>query len=185
MSVATPQVSAPPSTDVESTEAQPRKTESGSIALAVVRVLLGFVFLWPFLDKSFGLGFATPRENAWANGGSPTSGFLGGVEGVLAGVFRSMAGQAWVDWTFMVGMLLVGTALILGIAMRPAAFGATLLMGALWLASIPLENNPLVDEHAMYAATAVALAASGAGKRWGLGRTWAAFVMARGWRWFT
>ena len=29
-------------------------------------------FLWAFLDKAFGLGYATPSGNAWINGGSPT-----------------------------------------------------------------------------------------------------------------
>ena len=94
-----------------------------------------------------------------------------------------MAGQTWVDWAFMIGMLLVGTALMVGIAMRLVAFGATMLMGSLCLASIPLESNPLVDEHVLYAATAVALAASKAGNTWGLGRRWSSFALTRGWRW--
>ena len=48
--------------------------------LAVVRVAIGFVFLWAFIDKTFGLGYATPSAKAWINGGSPTKGFLSGVE---------------------------------------------------------------------------------------------------------
>ncbi|RKN12972.1 hypothetical protein D7318_32220, partial [Streptomyces radicis] len=32
--------------------------------LAGLRVALGFVFLWAFLDKAFGLGYATQAENA-------------------------------------------------------------------------------------------------------------------------
>ena len=50
-------------------------------ALAVLRIMFGFYFLWAFLDKTFGLGFSTPAERAWINGGSPTRGFLSGVEG--------------------------------------------------------------------------------------------------------
>ena len=42
-------------------------------ALALSRILLGFVFLWAFLDKTFGLGFATAAEKAWVAGGSPSS----------------------------------------------------------------------------------------------------------------
>ncbi|HET9172689.1 MAG TPA: hypothetical protein VFN97_24905, partial [Actinospica sp.] len=30
------------------------------VAIAVIRVGTGFVFLWAFLDKTFGLGYATP-----------------------------------------------------------------------------------------------------------------------------
>jgi hypothetical protein len=39
-------------------------------------IALGWVFLWAFLDKAFGLGFATERADAWINGGSPTFGCL-------------------------------------------------------------------------------------------------------------
>ncbi|HEU5470880.1 MAG TPA: hypothetical protein VFV67_09530, partial [Actinophytocola sp.] len=48
--------------------------------LALTRVGLGFIFAWAFLDKMFGLGYATPEQGAWINGGSPTKGFLGGVD---------------------------------------------------------------------------------------------------------
>ena len=37
-------------------------------------MVLGFEFLWAFLDKTFGFGYATPAERAWINGGSPTKG---------------------------------------------------------------------------------------------------------------
>jgi thiosulfate dehydrogenase [quinone] large subunit len=154
---------------------------TAGVLLAVTRIALGFVFLWAFLDKTLGLGFATPSEGAWLRGGSPTTGFLASQEGTFAGLFHTMAGQAWVDWAFMVGMLLVGAALILGVAMRLAALGAVLLMGALWLASMPLENNPLVDEHLVYALTAVALAAARAGDTLGLGRAWRSLDLTPGW----
>ena len=48
--------------------------------LAVFRVVLGFEFLWAFLDKLFGLGYATPSAKAWIAGGSPTKGFLSSVD---------------------------------------------------------------------------------------------------------
>src|SRR5512132_4695527 len=90
--------------------------------LAVFRVVLGFEFLWAFLDKTFGLGYATPSARAWINGGSPTKGFLGNVAvGPFESVFHSWAGAAWADWLFMIGLLGVGIALILGVGLRPAA----------------------------------------------------------------
>src|SRR5689334_12004100 len=46
-------------------------------ALASLRLLTGFVFLWAFLDKTFGLGYATASGKGWLDGGSPTKGFLG------------------------------------------------------------------------------------------------------------
>jgi thiosulfate dehydrogenase [quinone] large subunit len=125
--------------------------------LAVTRVLLGVVFLWAFVDKLFGLGVATPAARAWLNGGSPTTGFLKGVEGPFANFFNGMSGQPWADWLFMLGLLGVGVALILGVAMRLAAVGGALLMVLMWAASLPLENNPLVDDHVVYAAVLLVL----------------------------
>jgi thiosulfate dehydrogenase (quinone) large subunit len=144
----------------------------------IVRILLGFVFLWSFLDKTFGL-YATAPNESWLAGESPTAGYLGSLEGVFAPVFHAMAGQAWVDWLFMLGMGLVGMALILGVAMRLAAVGAVALMGSLYLTSLPLENNPLIDEHLMYGTLAVVLALAGAGDVLGAGRLWARTPMAR------
>ncbi len=53
---------------------------------AVTRLCLGWTFLWPFLDKTFGLGHETPWSKAWLNGGSPTNGFLAGATGPFAGL---------------------------------------------------------------------------------------------------
>src|SRR5690625_2129093 len=39
--------------------------------LAISRIVIGFTFLWAFLDKLFGLQYSTPAENAWIDGGSP------------------------------------------------------------------------------------------------------------------
>lgn len=124
-------------------------------AVAVARVLLGFVFLWAFLDKTMGLGLSTPQEKAWVLGGSPTSGFL--LHGVneqspLVGFFHGLAGNPLVDWIFMLGLLGLGMALILGIGLRIAAVAGTVMLGMMWLASLPLENNPIVDEHIVYIA---------------------------------
>lgn len=61
-------------------------TTATAIAQAAARVSLGFVFLWAFLDKTFGLGYATTSAAAWVKGGSPTKGFLSHVS---AGPFQS------------------------------------------------------------------------------------------------
>src|SRR5436190_898216 len=79
----------------------------------IARLGLGWIFLWPFLDKLFGLHHETPSANAWIHGGSPTSGFLSHATGPFAGVFHSFAGQAWADWGFMLGLLFIGSALLL------------------------------------------------------------------------
>ncbi|MFZ1458785.1 MAG: hypothetical protein WAT17_02810 [Candidatus Saccharimonadales bacterium] len=124
------------------------------VALAVTRIALGFVFLWAFFDKLFGLGFATKPAAAWVSGGSPTSGFLKfGVNehSPLYDFFVGLAGNAWVDWLFMLGLLGIGVALVLGIGVRLAAFAGTVLLFMMWAAVVPLENNPLIDDHIIYA----------------------------------
>src|SRR5829696_9155022 len=111
--------------------------------LAVLRVLLGFEFLWAFLDKTFGLGYATPSARAWIHGSSPTKGFLSNVAvGPLEGTFHAWAGAAWADWTFMVGLLGIGLALIFGIGLRIAAVSGTLMMLGMWPRSGRWPSSP-------------------------------------------
>jgi hypothetical protein len=77
------------------TEAAPGTiiTTGAAKFLAVFRVVLGFEFLWAFLDKTFGFGYATPAERAWINGGSPTKGFLSRVAvGPFESTFHAWAG---------------------------------------------------------------------------------------------
>jgi thiosulfate dehydrogenase [quinone] large subunit len=142
-------------------------------ALAVTRIALGWVFLWAFLDKTFGLGFATERADAWINGGSPTFGFLNfATEGkIFHDFFAGLAGPV-ADWLFMVGLLGIGLALILGIGMRIAAVSGSIMLVLMWAAELRLENNPFMDDHIVYALVLAALALYGAGRTWGLGRVW-------------
>jgi thiosulfate dehydrogenase (quinone) large subunit len=163
--------------------------------LAVFRVVLGFEFLWAFLDKTFGLGYATPDARAWINGGSPTKGFLSRVAvGPLEGTFHSIAGAAWADWLFMLGLLGIGIALIFGIGLRIAAVSGTLMMVLMWAAEWPLakvtsagepsmSTNPIVDYHIIYALALIALAVTFAGNVWGLGRRWARLPFVQRNRW--
>lgn len=141
--------------------------------LALTRFALGWTFLWAFLDKTFGLGFATASEDAWINGGSPTFGFLNfATEGkVFHDFFAGLSGP-FADWLFMVGLLGIGVALLAGIGMRIAAISGVVLMLFMWAAELRLENNPFVDDHIVYALVLVALAIFGAGRTWGLGRRW-------------
>ena len=149
------------------------------IAGAVTRISIGFVFLWAFLDKLFGLGLATPSERSWLNGGSPTKGFLSGVEGPFAGFFKPMAGDAWANWLFMLGLLGIGVALVLGITMKIAAASGTAMLVMMWMASLPLENNPFMDDHLVYAIVLVLLAALRSGDTAGLGAHWRKLPVVR------
>ena len=163
--------------------------------LAIARVVVGFEFLWAFLDKTFGLGYATPAARAWINGGSPTKGFLSNVAvGPFEDTFHAWSGVAWADWLFMVGLLGIGIALILGIGLRIAAVSGTLLMVLMWAAEWPLAKftsagepsmsvNPIVDYHIIYALALIALAVTYAGHTWGLGMLWARLPFVQRHRW--
>jgi thiosulfate dehydrogenase (quinone) large subunit len=163
--------------------------------LAVVRMVTGFVFLWAFLDKTFGFGYATPAAKAWINGGHPTKGFLSSVAvGPFEATFHNWAGTAWADWLFMLGLLGVGVALLLGVALRAAAASGTVMMLLMWAAEWPLakhtsagelsmSTNPIVDYHIIYALVLIAVALTYAGNTWGLGRLWAKLPFVQHNRW--
>lgn len=161
--------------------------------LAALRIATGFIFLWAFLDKTFGLGYSTPSARAWIHGGSPTKGFLSNVEvGPLQSFFHSIAGNPVADWLFMLGLLGVGVALIVGAGLRLAAIGATLMMAMMWIAEWPLaqttatgdpsgSSNPIVDYHVIYALVAIVCALSYAGRTWGIGSWWERVVGKNRW----
>ncbi|MCW2906060.1 MAG: putative integral rane protein SCJ12 [Actinomycetia bacterium] len=127
--------------------------------------------------------------------GSPTKGFLSGANvGPFQGIFRSLAGVPGMDWLFVIGLLVIGVALILGVAVRPAAFSGVLMLALMWAAVwVPAttggggqpsgSTNPIVDDHivGIFGLIAVgALATWGAGY---LGRKWASIpnVAAHSW----
>ncbi len=155
-------------------------TDPARYVWAAARVAVGWVFLWAFLDKLFGWGFATPAAKAWINGGSPTTGFLKGTaDRTFGGLFGALAGQAWVDWLFMTGLAGIGAALVLGVGMRVAATTGGLLLLMMWAAELPLTTNPFMDEHIVYAIVLAGLALTRAGETFGLGGRWAATPLVR------
>ncbi|GGR96537.1 membrane protein [Streptomyces humidus] len=168
---------------------------AGAYAFASLRLLTGFVFLWAFLDKTFGLGYATPSGRGWIDGGSPTKGFLGSVAvGPMESTFHSWAGAPWADWLFMLGLLGIGLALTAGVALRIAAVAGTAMMALMWVAEWPparhlsdgsasMSNNPFVDYHLIYAVALIVLAAAAAGDTLGVGRRWAGLPFVRDHSW--
>ncbi len=142
------------------------------VCLFTLRVFLGFIFLWAFLDKTFGLGFSTPKAKAWINGGSPTGGYLGNLQGTLATVFNNISASTLVEWLFMLGLLGVGLALILGIGLKIAAAAGSLMMFFIYLSQLPLKTNPFVDQHLIYILVLWVLLFFQAGSYFGLGKWW-------------
>jgi thiosulfate dehydrogenase [quinone] large subunit len=140
---------------------------------AALRLSLGWVFLWAFLDKLFGLGHETASKQAWINGGSPTKGFLANATaGPFADMYHNIAGHTWADWLFMIGLVGIGVALIAGITMRIAAASGVVLLVLMWSAVLPPANNLFMDDHLIYALAVIALALVKAGHTLGLGALW-------------
>jgi len=139
----------------------------------LARISLGWIFLWAFLDKTFGLGHDTTSKNAWIHGGSPTFGFIKfGAVGPFKGFYNSIAGAGWADWLFMIGLLTIGVALILGVFMNLASAAGALLLLMMWTVVLPPDSNPIIDDHIIYALTLGVLACLGAGRFLGLGSRW-------------
>ncbi len=161
--------------------------------LAALRIGFGLTFVWAFFDKLLALGYATGKNpetgvvdrfgpDAWLNDGNPTFGFLTfGVpeDNPFRETFNSIAGDAWANWLFMAGLLGIGLALTFGVGIRLAAIGGAALYMMMWIASLPLENNPVIDDHLLGAAAVIVFGLTLAGDTWGLGKTWAKTHLVR------
>ena len=91
------------------------------------------------------------------------------------------------------GLLGVGVALILGVALRPAAISGAVLLAMMYLASWPFAKigggqptssvNPLVDDHIVSIMALIAIAGFAAWNVGFISRRWAAlpFVRAHSW----
>ena len=180
---------------IELTNDEPVRTRGLQRVMGVLRIAMGWTFLWAFLDKAFGLGFATGRDaetgaivfggpDAWVNGGSPTAGVVGfALKGPFKGAIQTVTGYemtqagpqvaAWVDWLYMVTLLAIGVALILGIATKLAAIGGIAWMAVFYLATaIWPEHNPFLDDHIVEILVLAAVLLANAGRYYGLGKAW-------------
>jgi len=167
--------------DSDPTEARTRVT---GYALGALRLVIGWTFLWAFVDKLFALGFSTGRnpetgvvdrfgDAAWIHGGEPTFGFLSfGADGPFDSLYHGIAGDAWADWLFMAGLLGVGVSLTLGIFMRLGTAAAMVMYLLMWTVVLPPENNPIVDDHVIGFLAVAVVGLLGAGRYLGLGAWW-------------
>lgn len=138
-----------------------------------IRLVLGWMLVWAFLDKLFGLGYATPSSRSWLNGGSPTAGYLAhATSGPLSGFYNSISGNVAVDVLFMLALLVIGVVLILGIGTKISGYAGALLMLMLWSTNLPPAQNPLVDDHIVYLILFLAMIVVRPGRWLGLGEWW-------------
>lgn len=168
--------------------------------LSALRITIGFYFLWAFIDKMFGLGFATCRdadtgaiavgcERAWIQGGRITEGYLGSSTGPFADFFAGLGAHAWTDWFFMLGLGGVGIALILGIGTRIGMWSGIALLVMMYVSHAwPTQGgnvtNPFVDEHLIYSVAIAAAVQIELGRQSiGLGAWWRNLSVVQKNRW--
>jgi thiosulfate dehydrogenase [quinone] large subunit len=147
--------------------------------LVILRVVLGFGFLYAGLDKLLDLN---------GNGPFSAAGFLAHA---TAGTIPNMVGhdpatmvhnpthQFWVDLAanpgvvgiinFLVvfGEIAIGTALILGVATRLAGSLGAVMMFLFWIAAWDFQNG-IVNEQFVYMLLAAVVAYASAGRVFGL-----------------
>lgn len=140
--------------------------------IELLRLALGFIFLWSFLNALFGLSEAITPDKSWLAGNSPTYGFLKfASKGAFSGLFSAIAGNILVDWFYMMGLLGVGLALILGIGLNIAVYSGALMMFLIYLSRFPPEHNPIIDEHIIYILLLFFLK-DNSGKFWSIRENW-------------
>lgn len=150
------------------------KTKKESVFWTLLRISMGWIFFWPFIDKLFGLGFSTKAEKAWIHGGSPTSGFLNGAtKGPLEMFYKQMVGSNLVDWLFMLGLLFVGVSLLLGVFVLISSYIGSLMLILMYTAGfMPPANNPFLDEHIVFTLVLIGLSVYAVGQKFGFGYWW-------------
>ena len=158
------------------------KYELDKKLVGLTRIILGGVFLWPFLDKLLGLGFSTAPENAYLAGASPSQGYLlyaTNQSSPFAFLFTDILGEMYfiVDILLMGMFLVVGMSLILGIMTRIGGISGAIFMISIILASWPFfiegSHNPIIDaEHMVFALLLLLMATIPSGEYLGLGKRW-------------
>jgi thiosulfate dehydrogenase (quinone) large subunit len=178
-------------TDAEGGTTQLVPSRAAAYALGGLRIVIGWTFLWAFLDKLLALGYSTGRNpdtgavdrfgpDAWIHGGSPTAGFLGfAANGPFQGFYNSIAGAALTDWAFMLGLLAIGVAFTLGITTRLATLAGALMYLLMWSVVLPPENNPIIDDHTIGLLAVIVLGLFGAGRYLGLGSWWSGLAVVK------
>lgn len=166
------------------TESSPNTHRAAHIALGVLRIIIGWTFLWAFVDKVFALGYSTGvdpvtgkvdrfGDAAWLHGGSPTLGFLKfGADGPFNGFYHAIAGTTLADWGFMFGLLAIGVSLTFGVFNRLGTIAGVAMYLMMWTVVMPPANNPVADDHLLGAAAVLVLGLYGAGRYLGLAGWW-------------
>ena len=133
-----------------------------TVATAALRFLLGWYMFFAGIEKVLNPGWTASK-------------FLLGAKSFpeFYAWFAQPAQSWWVDPLNSWGITLVGVALLLGVAVRPAALAGAALMILYYFPHFAypfvLPHGFIVEEHVIYAVAFVLIAFMPAAKRFGLG----------------
>lgn len=139
---------------------------------AVSRVLMGWMFFWPFLDKMFGLGHETPAGMGLIDGVSPSSFVNLVADGWFKDFFISIGGNPATDFLLMAGLLLIGVTMILGITSKITTVAGCAFCFVMYLLQFPPQPTLLFDYHFVYILFIVALYLLGTYNSYSLMKWW-------------
>ena len=123
--------------------------------ILVLRLALG----WLFIQSAY--------TKLTAAGGWTASGYLSKSVGPLSGWFHSLSGNGTVDGLVMIGELLIGIALVMGVAARLTALAGSAMMLLFYVAKLPPAGT-WVSQQIIYLIALNVLAAARAGTFYGL-----------------
>jgi thiosulfate dehydrogenase [quinone] large subunit len=150
-------------------------------ALAALRAFLGFGFLYAGLSKFLMIGTSEPftaagflkfgTAGSWPGIAAPAEGAPPVIVNPTHDLWVAVAGNASLlavtDTLVVFGQIAIGAALILGIATRFAGLMGGLMMTFLTIAAWDFGHG-IVNQTSLYAVVAMVLAATHAGRAFGL-----------------
>ncbi|HEY0765896.1 MAG TPA: hypothetical protein VGD61_26180 [Pyrinomonadaceae bacterium] len=125
-------------------------TKSQSIALIILRTLIGWHFLYEAYFKIM--------SPAWGRGGGPltpwtSAGYLQGASGPLAWIFQRLVNAGWTVWLdrgVKVTLLVIGVSLILGLFTRVGLWLALAMLSLFYLLYVPTLGLPQPNSEGAY-----------------------------------
>lgn len=126
----------------------------------VLRLVMGWIFLWAGLEKAV---------NGFTAAGFLQNATSGPFQEQFAAWGADSAALSVIDPLVTYGQILMGLALIFGVATRAALMCGAIMMFLFYISQFPPEHNPLVDYYVVYIVVYLMLGALGAGRIFGLG----------------
>jgi thiosulfate dehydrogenase [quinone] large subunit len=156
---------------------------SHQIGVAILRVVVGVIFLWAGLAKILGpdpfdasgfLQFATGGTLGWPFVAAPVEGEIyNPTNGLWTGLGQNSGAMGIITILVPWGQIGIGIGLILGLLTRFSAAMGTLMMLFFFLAAWEFEHG-IVNQHLTYAVVTFFIGLIGAGNYFGFDRSLAA-----------